>query len=493
MDRSRTPRITLHAAVLVVLCILHGTTTSSYAQSESSDFARIGHAAFLSTTATDYQCVGVNPANLGFVPETEIFTLAEPLGSGVSRRRKDWAFTMLEGGASAHSNALSKNGLLDLILQQGGVKFTPEQKIAAADAFSGNGIRFNADVILIGLSFQSQGFGGLALTVRERGSGSFVLNNEAASIIFEGRGASYFDSLVVNGRGDTVGFAKQPKRYSELFNGTLLSMVWYREYAASYGVRLLNLRHVKFYAGVTAKALEAFAYLDARADGTNFAARSALSPYFGINYGNANTPSYIPGSELAPVGLGWGMDLGATLELGDLTLSASMIDLGKMTFDGNVFTAADTILNGLSSGGFNNYNIFNEAQLITGDGSFFKWGGLQTAATELPTRAKFGASYFVNYRTRVGLDVIASINRTAGALEQPIFSAGVDFRPLTWIKLGTGVGWGGTMGVFVPVSVMFSFFGGTWELGASSRDVVTYFAAKQPVMSLAVGVMRLRF
>jgi hypothetical protein len=99
----------------------------------------------------------------------------------------------------------------------------------------------------------------------------------------------------------------------------------------------------------------------------------------------------------------------------------------------------------------------------------------------------------VNYRTRVGLDVIASINRTAGALEQPIFSAGVDFRPLTWIKLGTGVGWGGTMGAFVPVSVMFSFFGGTWELGASSRDVVTYFAAKQPVMSLAVGVMRLRF
>ena len=493
MDRSRTPRITLHAAALVVLCILHGTTTSSYAQSESSDFARIGHAAFLSTTATDYQCVGVNPANLGFVPETEIFTLAEPLGSGVSRRRKDWAFTMLEGGASAHSNALSKDGLLDVILQQGGVKFTPEQKVAAADAFGGNGIRFNADVILIGLSFQSQGFGGLALTVRERGSGSFVLNNEAASIIFEGRGASYFDSLVVNGRGDTVGIAKQPQRYSELFNGTLLSMVWYREYAASYGVRLLNLRHVKFYAGVTAKTLEAFAYLDARADGTNFAARSALSPYFGISYGNANTPSYLPGSELAPVGLGWGMDIGATLELGDLTLSASMIDLGKMTFDGNVFTAADTILNGLSSGGFNNYNIFDEAQLITGDGGFFKWGGLQTAATELPTRAKFGASYFVNYRMRVGLDVIASINRTAGALEQPIFSAGVDFRPLTWIKLGIGVGWGGTMGVFVPVSVMFSFFGGTWELGASSRDVVTYFAAKQPVMSLAVGVMRLRF
>ena len=493
MDRSRSPRITLHARAVVALCMFWCTGMLAHAQSESSDFARIGHAAFLSTTATDYQCVGINPANLGFVPETEIFTLAEPLESGVSRRRKDWAFTILEGGASVHSNALSKDGLLDVILQQGGVKFTQEQKVAAANAFSGNGIRFNADMILFGLSFQSQGFGGLALTVRERGSGNFVLNNEAASIIFEGRRATYFDSLVVNWRGDTVGFAKQPKRYSELFNGTMLSMVWYREYAATYGVRLLNFRHVKFYAGVTVNALEAFAYLDARADGTNFAARSALSPYFGINYGNATTPSYIPGSSLSPVGLGWGMDIGATLELGDLTLSASMIDLGKMTFDGNVFTAGDTILNGLSSGGFNNYNIFNEAQLITGEGGFFKWGGLQTAATELPTRAKFGASYFVNYRTRIGLDVIASINRSAGALEQPLVSAGIDFRPVTWIKLGTGVGWGGTMGVFVPVSVMFSFFGGTWEMGVSSRDVVTYLAAKQPVMSLAVGMMRLRF
>ena len=228
MDRSRTPGIRLHIRALLVLCMLHGTGMLLCAQSESSDFARIGHAAFLSTTATDYQCVGVNPANLGFVPETEIFTLAEPLGSGVSRRRKDWAFTMLEGGASVHSNAISKDGLLDVILQQGGVKFTPEQKVAAANAFSGNGIRFNADVILIGLSVQTQWAGGIAFTVRERGSGNFVLNNEAASVIFEGRQAAYFDSLAVNWRGDTVGFAKRPKRYSELFNGTTLSMVWYR-------------------------------------------------------------------------------------------------------------------------------------------------------------------------------------------------------------------------------------------------------------------------
>lgn len=478
--------------VLVALCALHCATTQTYAQTESSDFSRIGHAAFITTTATDYQSVGVNPANLGFVPETEIFTLAGPLGSGVSRRRRDWAFTLIEGGASAHSDALTTQGLVDVLLQRTTNKFTLPEKRSAVDAFTGTGLRFNADVILAGVSFQSQGYGGVALTVRERGSGNFLLDRDAASIIFQGRNATYFDSLVVNRRGDTVGYAKKPKRYSELFDGTTISMVWYREYAASYGVRLLNLKHVKFYAGFTAKALEAYAFLDARADGSNFAARSALSPIFGINYGNAKTPSLIPGSALTPVGLGWGMDLGATLEIGDLTLSASMIDLGKMTFNGNVFTAGDTILNGLSSTGFNSYNIFDEAQLITGDGGFFNWGGLQTAATELPTRAKFGASYFVSYRLRVGIDAVASINRSAGSLEQPLFSAGADYRPFTWLKLGAGVGWGGTMGVFVPVSVMFSFAGGSWEVGVSTRDIATYLTDKQPVLSLAVGVMRFR-
>ena len=461
-------------------------------QSETSDFARIGHAAFLSTTVSDYQCVGINPANLGFVPLTDIFELATPMEGGIERRRRDFTFTLLEGGVSAHSDALGRGGLFDLIFQEGGVTFSAAQKTAAAKAFSGNGVRINADVFVVGAAVQSQHFGGFALTIRERATGTFVFNDEASKLIFEGRTSGYFDSVAVNFNGDTIGFSTNPQYFSKLFNGSVLSMLWFREYAASYGVKILDIKPVKLYVGATLKYLESYAYLDARVENGTFNARSALSPFFDINYGKATTPSAIPGTSLAPVGLGWGLDVGATMEIGDWTMSASVADLGKLVFDGNVFNAYDTILNGLSSTGFDNYNIFEEAQKITGDGEFFKWSGLQTADTELPTRFKAGVSYFYNYRWRFGVDMAASVNKAAGSIEQPIFSGGADYRITPWCTLGMGIGAGSNMGFFVPVSAVFSIFNGTWEIGLSSRDLITYLVSKQPVVSLAVGFLRFR-
>jgi len=465
---------------------------ASKSQSETSDFARIGHAGFLLTTVSDYQCVGVNPANLGFVPEAQIFQLATPMQVGSERRRKDWAFSILEGGFSAHSDALSRGALVDVILQQGGVKFTPEQKIAAARAFSGNGIRFNVDVFNVGASYQTQGYGGIALTIRERATGTFLFNDQASKLIFEGRQSAYFDSLAVNWNGDTVGYSKNPKNFSDLFDGSVMSMLWFREYAASYGLKIIDIQPVKIYAGATVKFLESYAYLDARVENTSFVGKSSLSPFFGINYGKATTPSVIPGSSLDPVGTGWGLDLGVTVEIGRWSFSASVVDMGKFTFNGNVFNARDTILNGLSSSGFDSYNIFNEAQKITGDGEFFSWEGLQTASTELPTRFKAGISYFYDYRWRFGIDVAGSVNKAAGSIAEPVVSGGVDFRVTPWCTLSMGLGGGSNMGVFVPLSALFSAFDGFWEMGFTSRDLVTYLISKQPVVSLAVGFMRFR-
>ncbi|MCX6140136.1 MAG: DUF5723 family protein [Candidatus Kapabacteria bacterium] len=492
MDRQTGSNMIYRARLIALAVFALICSNSLFSQSETSDFARIGHAGFVITTASDYQCVGINPANLGFVPTADIFELGTPMKGGVDRRRRDYSLTAIEGGFSAHSDALSRGGLFDLILQQGGTKFNAEQKAAAAQAFSGNGMRFNADVFAIGAAYQTQGFGGFALTVRERATGTFVFNDQASKLIFEGRSSGYFDSFDVNFNGDTVGYSTNPQNFSKLFNGTVLSMLWFREYAASYGLKVLDIKPVKFYLGATVKFLESYAYLDARVETGEFRARSALSPFFGINYGKAVTPSLIPGSTLAPIGSGWGLDLGATIEIGKWTLSTSVVDLGKLVFDGNVFTAGDTILNGLSSKGFDNYNLFTEAQKITGDGEFFKWTGLQTTETELPTRFKAGVSFFYSYRWRFGVDMSASVNRAAGSLGQPIFSGGADYRITPWCTLGLGIGGGGNMGVFVPFSVLFSVFDGLWEMGLTSRDLITYLVSKQPVVSLAVGFLRFR-
>lgn len=473
--------------IMMILCVC-----TSWSQSETSDFARIGHAGFLLTTASDYQCVGVNPANLGFVPDAQIFQLATPMQGGSERKRKDWAFSIVEGGFSAHSDALARGGLLDVIVQQGGIKFTPEQKTAAAQAFSGNGVRLNVDVFNVAASYQTQGFGGMALTIRERATGTFLFNDQASKLIFEGRKSAYFDSLVVNWNGDTVGYSTNPQNFSTLFDGSVMSMLWFREYAASYGLKIIDVKPVKIYAGATVKFLESYAYLDARVENASFVGKSSLSPFFGINYGKATTPSVIPGSSLSPVGTGWGLDLGVTVEIDQWSLSVSVVDMGKFTFDGNVFNARDTILNGLSSSGFDSYNIFNEAQKITGDGEFFSWEGLQSTSTELPTRFKAGISYFYNFRWRFGIDVVGSVNKAAGSIGEPIISGGADFRAAPWCTISMGLGGGGNMGVFVPVSVLFSVFDGFWEMGFTSRDLLTYLVAKQPVVSLAVGFMRFR-
>ncbi len=462
------------------------------AQTEAADFSRIGFAGFLTTTASDYQCVGINPANLGFVPSVDIYQLSSPMESGVRRIKRNWSFTLLEGGVSLHSDALDREGLMDMITQTSSGTFTLEDKIRAATNFADKGVRFSVDLMAIAASYQSDEWGGIAVTVRERMSGTFRFNEEASRLAFEGRYYDYFDSVAVNFRGDTIGYSTSPRPFSELFDSTRLAMLWFREIGASYGLRIIHLNDFEVFAGASVKYLMGYALIDASVENSELKARSALSPFFGISYGKARSSSFIPGDEFRPIADGWSIDLGATVRYKQFTIGISAVDLGRLIWDGNVFVAKDTILNGMSSTGFNSYNIFEEAPKITGEGNYFKWEGAQEATSNLPARIRAGASYQHTTRWRFGLDAIFPLNTSSGSLEEPIVSAGADWRPTVWLKVGTGIGGGGNMGLFIPISVLFSPFGGVWELGVASRDVITYFTADRPVLSAVIGVARIR-
>jgi hypothetical protein len=442
---------------------------------------------------SDYQCVGINPANLGFVPQEDLYQLSTPMASGRSRAKRSWSVSVLEGGLSLHSDALDREGLLDMITQTSSESFSREDKIRAATAFADKGVRFSADLIDIGASYQSDGWGGIAMTIRERVSGTFRFNEEAARLAFEGRYFEYFDSTALNFQGDTVGYSSKPKMFSELFDSTRLAMLWFREIGASYGLQLWGSEDLNVYAGVGVKYLMGYALIDAFVDQGELKARSALSPVFGISYGKATSSSYIPGTDFRPIADGWSMDVGLTVRFGSFSFAASAVDLGRMNWYGNVFVARDTILNGMSSTGFNSYNIFEEAPKITGEGNYFKWQGAQDATSNLPARMRFGISYQYSTRWRFGADAIFPFNSSAGALGEPIVSVGADWRPLIWLRTSIGIGGGGNMGAFMPVSILFSTFGGFWELGLASRDVITYFTSDRPVLSLVMGVARFRF
>lgn len=468
------------------------TVSKVQAQTEASDFSRIGHAAFFTSNVSDYQCVGINPANLGFIPTTDLYRLSSPMETGIERSRRPIAFTFGELGVSIHSDALPKSGLIDMLLQTNSTVFTQAEKLEAAKAFADKGIRFSIDVLVAGVSYQTDAAGGLALTVRERISGSFRFNKSASRLAFEGRHFDYFDSLALDWKGDTVGFARNPKKFSELFDGTRLSMLWFREIGLSYGLSVVRTDDFSVQFGVTGKYLMGYAYLDAYTSENALVAKSALSPVFGISYGNATTPSFIPGTDYESVGAGVGLDIGVTVQYGKWAFSTSVIDMGAIHWTGNVFLAKDTILNGLSSTGFDSYNIFVEAPKITGDGNYFKWDGLQTATSELPTRLRMGTSYQYSSRWKFGADAVIPVNTSSGALGQSIVTAGAEFRPTPWLNLGAGLGGGGNMGFFIPVSASVSVFEGLWEMGIASRDILLFVTNTQPVLGVTFGFMRFR-
>jgi hypothetical protein len=454
----------------------------------------MGFAGVITPVVSDYQCVGINPANLGFIPQTDVYKLSTPLSTGITRKRRAWSVGVGESAFSVHSDALARPDLMDALTQTTSTTFTRAQQLEAAEAFAGKGIRFSVDALALGVSYQSQSWGGIAVTVREKIAGTFVFNESAAKLAFQGRYFDYFDSVGVNWRGDSVGYARNPQRFSTLFDGTRLGLSWYREAALSYGLRVVNTSAVDVYAGVSAKYLTGYAFLDAEVRSGALVARSALSPLFAIDYGKATSPSFIEGREFLSVGRGYGVDIGLTATINEAwTVSASVVDIGRMVWDGNVFQAKDTILNGMSSEGFASYNIFEEAPKITGEGTFFLWGGLTSATVMLPTRTRLGVSYAYGKRWRAGIDAVIPGNAVAGALGQPIVSGGVDYRPLDWLRLGTGIGGGGNMGTFIPVSVSFSLFGGLLETGLASRDIVTLFTTQRPVVSAVIGVVRARF
>ena len=478
---------------VTLVAVLSGFCLAVQAQTEASDFSRIGFAGFMTTTVSDYQCVGINPANLGFQPQPEIFDLSTPMEPGVEIRKRPLAISLLEGGVTLHSDALDRSGLLDMITQTSSGSFSEEDKRVAAEAFIDNAVRFSADFITIGASYQSDTWGGIAATMRERIAGTYLFNEAASRLAFEGRYFDYFDSIAVTANGDTVGLSTDPKTYSELFDGTRLSTVWFREIGLSYGLKIATIKEVDVYVGIAGKYLMGFAYIDATVSGGALQARSSLTPAFGISYGKATTPSFRPGTDFEPVGIGWSMDVGFTLNYEDFAFSASVVDLGKIIWDGNVFVAKDTILNGMSSTGFDSYNFFEESSQITGDGNYFRWEGLQEAESDIPSRVRIGGSYNYNTHWRFGFDAIFPVNEAAGASGEPLVSVGADWRPLPWLRAGFGMGGGGNMGFFMPVSVLFAVLDGTWELGLASRDVVTYVISDRPVLSLVMGVARIRF
>jgi hypothetical protein len=483
--------------ILTLVTLLLSYT--GFCQQEGSVFTATGRAGVSTTFVTDYQALGINPSNLG----------TPGLFSG---RKITMGYS--EVGLSLFSSALTKSELKSTLSNFSGTNLSYQQKLEAAKNFASEPFAMNFDATYFGFSFQHEKIGGLAISIKEKLRWYSNFNTTISDIGFLGYTAAYFDSLtltdgskVANTPGNyqtykdqiQSGIANVPKMISQLFDGSKISMLWYREYNVGYGRKVLGLGNLSLYAGVGAKYIQGFGVMDASVNNGKLDAFGAFTPLLNIDFGSAslNNPSTITQSGALPkaIGSGWGFDLGTTLTFQEKTkVSVAITDIGAVTYTGNVYEILDTLVYDMKTDGFNSFNFFGEMSTIAGESGIFKWKGEKEIKANLPSMLRIGASQKLFSIFEIGADIIAPINDRAGNFENAIISVGGDVLLFEKLRISTGIVSGGNYGDKKNIPVGFTFIapGGVWEGGVASRDVITWYTKENPNISLAFGFLRFR-
>ncbi|WP_201983603.1 DUF5723 family protein [Hymenobacter rubidus] len=451
--------------------------TAALAQNELSNFSATGRGGVINTFATDYQTIGINPANLGRATNFKV------------------AFTIAETGVGAGSQSLTKT-MFKHILYDGGQSLTPADKTLLTQQLTGeNVLNLNADVTTLGLAVTlPNGLGGLAISNRQRVVGHLALNQNAADVIVNGKSAASlqpyyaYASGTVTPTGKTIGVAS-------FLEGTAIQAAWTSEFNISYGKQILDKTGFKLSAGVGYRYIQGIGIADVRTTGGTLYAYNALSPLFKIDYSKVTTGSLNleSGTGLQPVGHGNGYDFGLAAEIGKMVrVGASVTDLGSMTWTGNVLQAQDQKLQQVNSTGLSTYDVINEIskQFSNTESTLFTYEAAKERKADLPAKMRLGGGVRISQFFEAGVDVTLPLNKVAGNLTSTFVGVGVDYKPLHWLKLSSGFTDGAGYGKSLPLGL--TFVTPVWEAGISTRDLVGLLSENSPYSSVAFGLLRFK-
>lgn len=468
----------------------------SGAQIEYSAFSSTGRG-IATSLVRDYHALGINPANLDYAPEYE--------GKYVT-------FGFFEGASSFYSEALRKDELRDNLFGEDLSQLTQEEKQDLALEFANSAMAFDIDIMTTGTAVRTNNIGGFGFSVRDRVDFNSIIGPDAADLMLLGRLSPYFEELVLT-NGDTIPNVEDldqetldmveqgiislanAKTLTELLQGTNLSVSWIREFQFGYGKRIYSDEEWAIYGGVGFKYLMGNAMVQIVADDGEATAFSAVTPGFDIDYGDAEetNPSTLNEDGFVPVGNGFGLDFGLSFSYQNkFRMGASITDIGKMKWDGNVYKLKDTDFLDYDDPGIESLSLVDQIQTLTGADGFMEWDGLATHETTLPTQLRLGANWTINEVFDVGVDFVTRANDDVSNLNQAVIAVGGDITPVPWVTLSAGFINGGNYEFKIPAGVTFHVFNGTWEAGVASRDVITFFTEKQPTISASFGFLRFR-
>lgn len=454
-----------------------GYTTQALAQAEGSAFTVTGNG-LTSTLSNDYQCLGLNPANLGIIRDKQVH------------------IGLLEVGAGIFSTALNREQLRKFYrtyLNSETYTTSQSERIDLAKRFAEGGISMNLDVTLIGLSAQFEKIGGFAFNFKQRASFLTQLNPDLSDLAFNGYNSSYFDRKVAHRRPgggyDTTGYKTNPQKVSRIADGSKIQMAMWQEYNFGYGRMLLNSEDFKLSVGVEAKIIESYAIMDVRAENDELISFISMNDQYSI----AGVKLYEGSStrqNTGFIGNGFGFGFGGTAQLKKITVALAVNNIGSVTYDGYAYKIRDAVVDSTRSRGFSDYDLSNYDSGNDGDNLFKREDNASKYVVKLPASLRLGAHYEIAKNLVAGVDIYAPLTNDPGKLSNGIFTVGAQYKVGSILTLNAGVGRGTLNRLVVPIGFVFRPGNGTYELGLASRDIITFISNDNPSVSAAFGFLR---
>ena len=245
----------------IAICIL--SSYSSFSQVDLGVPGTTGTGGVANGLAKDWECIGVNPANLGW------------------ENNYRFSISTMIFGISAQSSALDYGQLQKAILHPTDT-FSAGEKKNFASLFTGkDGLTMQANLNWLTFSFVVPKVGGFAMNVRDRTFGNVTLNKNAADILFMGVNAPIFQ--------DTAALLHQD--ISKILDGSKISYMHYRELNLDYGTKIIGFGGTKeesainIYGGIGFKYLWGLGNFEMIANDGVLTGHSAFTSNYGINYG----------------------------------------------------------------------------------------------------------------------------------------------------------------------------------------------------------------
>jgi hypothetical protein len=450
------------AAALCIILLLPVTILAG----DRASVRAMGMARTHVSAARGLDAVGVNPAALALA-DRGVFTVSVfPVGLHVGSDLFDYGlYTEYFTGVDTEQKRSPRH-----------LTEEDKQKILAAFRETQPVTRLDADLLLLGATAWIRGLGRVAFTVTEEVTGVAEISRGYAEFLMNGNlpGTDY------------------------RLDGTKAGGVWVREYALSFGGAIPAAGFLRSLAvGGTIKLVHGYGYYEIQRFDTRFITSDVGTLTGGVDFLARSTGAmpFESGYTLfpPPAGVGAGLDLGVVGEVAEFVyVGLSMTDIGRMRWSENIVESyADTTLV------VDDPLLGDQRDAIERVVKGERREG-RPFDTPLPTALRMGVSVDLGRMIEsfgqgllVAADYHQGIAPGVRSIQTPRASLGVEYRPMAWLPLRTGISFGGTDGTNVAMG--FGVELGGFDFSLASENVTWLF---QPGSfsygSVAVGT-RLRF